>query len=1180
MDEGMLFGVLAVQLGMATPAEVIAAASAHVADRKRSIADRLHSDGVLDDKQRELLASLTADALRVHGGDARKTLQSLGGERAVLRSFGGSLVVDQRGNVSVNPATSSSTDSLDQRGAVSPEHAGRYSYANGDPNAAELGRGGIGRVLIAHDEHIGRDVAIKELLGGGGPAASAPSNAISKTTAMAARFLREARVTGQLEHPNIVPVYEVGQRADGTYYYAMRLVRGRTLGQALGSCGTLQERLKLLPQYVSLCNAVGFAHSRGVIHRDIKPDNVMLGAFGETVVLDWGLAKVRGKKDIRGREIEGELKLLQDAATGQTMDGSAIGTPAYMSPEQADGQVDEIDERSDVWSLGAVLYELLVGRPPFEGVTPFEIIGKVMKEAVQSPRAVDERVPAELSAVALKALTRDPSQRYSTARELAEEIEAFMSGGRIGAYEYSTWELVQSFVRRNRAATVAALVVLLIMLSSGAALAVAYRSAARERDRAEQNEREARARETEANMNLAATFEEKALHLLEDRRYGSARILAAASMMHNPAAKGPHHDEEFASRHPLCAEVLTSAASIVYQADLSILARPHATFELSFRRLQALRDSTIVAGLTPEGELAFVDTANGATVASHAAIQGKFVAFDLAGDSAQLAAVTSNGGIQLFDPQTRKKTFFLSGPPRTPRSIRFSRDASLMLVTDNSGSADLWNVATRKLARTFRDGEKRLRDAMFTADGHTFTTVAGDGYLRLWDVASGTLKIAREGHPSVIIAMDVSPDETQLATAGFDGVVRIWDAADLRPITSIAVHKPQLNFVRFTPDGRLLLAGGDERTVSAFDTATWNRVATIDGLQSSVSSVSVSTDGKTLATAEHGRLRMWDFAFPSKVRSLRSRPFHMYRIAVSPDGAAIAGGYARKPVVDVWDAKTSALLVSLPASGAIFDVAFSRDGKRLFGTSAEARTLEVWETATGQHEVLPMSQSARGVVVSTDGMYVGRGGYDRVQINDATSNALIVELEGTGSVAFAPDGKSVATTRGNEILLFALPSGERLGKIGPLPDRGSDLRFSHDGRWLAVAGVEAHLLVVDVQARKLAFELAGHALWINTVRFSPDDSLLASASDDGTARVWSMASRSGALVFHTFNPTTGVDFMPDGGSIVFGDESTVKVFPIDLSYREADPKTLFVRAQDEVGLELRGTGLVPQRVGH
>ncbi|MCP4593528.1 MAG: serine/threonine protein kinase, partial [bacterium] len=198
---------------------------------------------------------------------------------------------------------------------------------------------------------------MKELLADTG--SSSPSgprtDRVSKTGAVAARFLREARVTGQLEHPNIVPVYEVGRRQGGAFYYTMKLVRGRTLAEALKQCRTLADRLRLLPHYVDLCNAIAYAHSRGVIHRDIKTDNVMLGEFGETVVLDWGLAKVKEEPDICGTETRPKLSGLADPSTGHTVHGSAIGTPAYMSPEQADGRVDEIDERSDVWSLGAVL---------------------------------------------------------------------------------------------------------------------------------------------------------------------------------------------------------------------------------------------------------------------------------------------------------------------------------------------------------------------------------------------------------------------------------------------------------------------------------------------------------------------------------------------------------------------------------------------------------------------------------------------------------------------------------------------------------------------------------------------------------------------------------------------------------------------------------------------------------
>ena len=1177
MDDGLLSGVLAVQLGLATPAQVIAAASAHVADPSRSIPGRLHTDGVLSDKQLELLESVTENALRVHGGDARKTMESLGGERAVLRSFGGSLALDRKGKVAVLPPDDAGGSSAGDSGAVSPEHEGRYTYARGDPDAAEIGRGGIGRVMIAHDGHIGRDVAIKELLGGNGSVASAPSDAVSRTTAVAARFLREARVTGQLEHPNIVPVYEVGQRADGTYYYAMRLVRGRTLGEALGSCKTLQERLKLLPHYVSLCNAVGFAHSRGVIHRDIKPDNVMLGAFGETVVLDWGLAKVRGKKDIRGREIEGELKLLQDAATGQTMDGSAIGTPAYMSPEQADGQIEEVDERSDVWSLGAVLYELLLGRPPFEGVTPFEIIGKVMKDAVTPPRELDDKIPAELSAVASKALTREPSQRYATAKELAAEIEAFMSGGRIGAYDYSTWELLQSFARRNRAATVAALVVVLIVLGSSAGLFVAYRNAERERDRAEDNERQARLREIEAQMNLSATFAEKALRLLESRRYGSARVFAAASLVHNPASpRGNNYDATFATQHPLCGEVLTEAASIVYEADHSLVAPPRATFRTSAHRLAFLPDSTVVVGLGDGGELVFVDVTSGQTLASFSAQQGQYVAVDPSFDGSLVAAATKQGAIQLFDARTRKALASLQGPQRAATNVRFSRDARRLAVTFQDATVDIWDVSSRELVKTLRSGHKSARDAAFGPDGRALAVVGGDGHIRLWDTKTAKLVHEQEGHAAVISAIELSPGGSKLATVGYDGNVRIWESTDLRPVASRAVQKPQLSFVRFTRDGKLLLTGGDERAVVVYDTNTWDRWATLDGFTGAAKAAAVSTDGKTLAVAGGSSLWVREFTPPAGSLTLRSTPFELYRLAVSRDGGRIAAGHSRSPTVDIWDTHSAALIASLPASGAVFEVAFSSDGKRLFGLSSESRTTDVWDLLTQGRVTIQGSSAGRSVRVSPDGKYVGVTGGDEVQVWDAATNEVVRRLRGSNVVAFAPDSKVVATALDNSLFLYALPSGERVGEIDGLPDRASDLTFSSNGRWIALAGLNAHLLVIDVQGRKLAFELPGHRLWINTVRFAPDDSLLASASDDGTVRLWSMDLRSTVQVFHTFSPVGGIAFLPDKKSFAYNDISTLRIVPLDLSYREADPNQLFERAQDEMRIDLRGTELVPR----
>ena len=300
----------------------------------------------------------------------------------------------------------------------------------------------MGRVLLVHDEHLGRDIALKELLPELAPATvdqSPKPSPVRMSVPLVARFLQEAQITGQLEHPSNVPVYELGYRKDGSLYYTMKLVRGRSLSRAIKQAGTLRERLKLLPHFVDLCQAVAYAHSRGVIHRDLKPDNVMVGEFGETVLIDWGLAKVRGKEDVHADGLAETLKIMNEGSPSdlkKTAYGRALGTPAYMPPEQAKGQLDLIDERSDVYALGAALYELLTGHPPFGGETLKTILDKVIGEEPEAISSLESEAPAELVAIAKRAMQKKPERRYESANELAEEVQRFQSGALVRAYEY------------------------------------------------------------------------------------------------------------------------------------------------------------------------------------------------------------------------------------------------------------------------------------------------------------------------------------------------------------------------------------------------------------------------------------------------------------------------------------------------------------------------------------------------------------------------------------------------------------------------------------------------------------------------------------------------------------------------------------------------------------------------
>lgn len=463
-DRELLFGVMAVQLGFCSAQAVMAAAALWAGKPGAPpIGQVLLEQKKLDASQRKLVDAMVARSI-ASAGDAQTTVNTLsGGGKRLFQSLVDSAV---RGSVAVpdtmrsDPGTR--TDSLERTGNVLVEVDNRYDFHTGPAGQPlELGRGGIGRVVVAVDRFLGRPVAFKEILT---EHTSNPDHSDTQSLELEARFLREARLTGQLEHPAIVPVFELGRRAEGGLYYTMQRVRGGTLYGALTAAKTLEERLRLMPHFLAVCQAVAYAHSRGVVHRDVKPQNVMIGAFGETYLLDWGLARIKGRADPRAKD----LKLAPDI-TGNAL-GGAIGTPAYMSPEQARGRIDEIDERSDVWCLGAVLFEVLTGRPPFTGTGPYDVLAKLLSDPVPAVRALSPGAPRELVAVAEKCLQRDRQARYPSAEQLARDVEAWLSGKRVSAHEYTSLDLAKRFYRKSRAVLAAAVVGLLLVVGAGALL--------------------------------------------------------------------------------------------------------------------------------------------------------------------------------------------------------------------------------------------------------------------------------------------------------------------------------------------------------------------------------------------------------------------------------------------------------------------------------------------------------------------------------------------------------------------------------------------------------------------------------------------------------------------------------------------------------------------------------------
>ena len=327
---------------------------------------------------------------------------------------------------------------------------------------AELGRGGMGRVVEAFDLQLGRTVALKEVLPKGGPG-------------IARRFVREVQLTARLEHPSIIPLYDSGTTIDGRPFYVMRRVSGRPLDELMAQASGLGARLTLLPAVLAAIDAVAHAHRRGVIHRDLKPANILVGELGETVVIDWGLAKVIGEDD----EAPGTV-IAQASDSLRTQIGSVFGTPGFMAPEQARGE--ELDPRGDVYALGATLYQLLAGAPPHSGTSATEVIAKTGTREVTPVDVIAPGAPPELVAIVGKALAFDQAGRYADAGALGEDVRRFLAGQLVAAHRYTRRQRVGRFARRHRAV----LSVAALAMASLAGLAwIGVHSIVKERDAAD-----------------------------------------------------------------------------------------------------------------------------------------------------------------------------------------------------------------------------------------------------------------------------------------------------------------------------------------------------------------------------------------------------------------------------------------------------------------------------------------------------------------------------------------------------------------------------------------------------------------------------------------------------------------------------------------------------------------------
>ena len=512
-DRHLLFGLLALQNGLIDQGALLAAFQAWNLDKSRSLADHLEARGDLTGPKRAALEALAAVHVEAHGGDVEKSLAAVPANRSTragLVALGEPEIEATLARVTRNhdgPATEADDD---------PDRTSTLSVgaATGDGQRFRVlrphARGGLGAVFVALDAELHREVALKQIL------EKHADDPVSRQ-----RFVAEAEITGGLEHPGVVPVYGLGTYGGGRPYYAMRFIKGDSLKEAIehfhrdeslkSNLGRRSLELrKLLRRFLDVCNAVDYAHSRGVIHRDLKPANIILGKHGETLVVDWGLAKVVGRADPSVGE---QTIAAASSGSSETLPGSALGTPAYMSPEQARGDLDRLGPRSDVYSLGATLYCLLTGRPPFEGEDVGETLRRVQAGDFRAPREVDPSLDRALDAVCTKAMAMKPEDRYASGRALAEDIERWAADEPVTAYREPVSRRARRWAKRNRTIVATAAVALVVGVVGLSAVLVVQTRAKADIERALVRETQARAALAEANTQVQARYElaEKAI---------------------------------------------------------------------------------------------------------------------------------------------------------------------------------------------------------------------------------------------------------------------------------------------------------------------------------------------------------------------------------------------------------------------------------------------------------------------------------------------------------------------------------------------------------------------------------------------------------------------------------------------------------------------------------------------